>query len=248
MILLLDQGNTRIKWALMGLQHTLCEQGVVSREAGIAAIVDQMPEGVALRRVLLASVAGGEANSRLAADVSATFGVVAEFMAAKAHCAGLHNGYQNPVLLGVDRWMATLGAWVQVKTSCLVVDAGTALTIDAVVDDRHVGGYILPGLSMQRQTLGQHTALIGAPSDAGFVGWGRTTSSAVGNGTLFSVVATIERALVELQRGVDDTCSLFVTGGDAQAIATLLGVPAVVSEDLVFRGMMVQGVGVPLDQ
>lgn len=246
MILLLDQGNTRIKWALTGLHNTLIERGVVSREAGVSALTQQMPQGLALRRVLVASVAGGEANTRLAADVSASFGVVAELMAAEDHCAGLHNGYQNPVMLGVDRWMAMLGAWIQVRKSCLVVDAGTALTIDAVVGNRHVGGYILPGLGMQRKALGQHTALIGAVSNAGVCGWGRTTSSAVANGTLFSVVATIERAFVELQRGVDDTCSLFVTGGDAQAVATLLSVPAVISEDLVFRGMMVQGVGVPV--
>lgn len=244
MILLLDQGNTRLKWALMDGSHRVHAKGAIGREAGVAALVEQIPGSPAPGRVLVASVAGSDANSRLAEDVRAAFGVAVEFMVTELHCAGLYNGYQNPALLGVDRWMATLGAWIQVGTSCLVVDAGTALTIDAVAGDRHIGGYILPGLWMQRQMLGQRTALIGVSSEGGALTWGRTTSSAVANGTLLSVVATIERALVELQRDVDDTCSLFVTGGDAREIASLLGVPAVVREDLVFRGMMVQGVGV----
>lgn len=243
MILLLDQGNTRLKWALIDGNHRLYARGAVGREAGVAAMVEQMPRNPAPGRVLAASVAGSDVNSRLADDVRAAFDVVMEFMVAEVHCAGLHNGYQNPAALGVDRWMATLGAWIQVRKSCLVVDAGTALTIDAVAGDRHIGGYILPGLWMQRQMLGQRTALIEVSSEAGAMTWGRATSSAVANGTLLSVVATIERALVELQRSVDDTCSLFVTGGDAREIVSLLSVPAVTSEDLVFRGMMVQGVG-----
>lgn len=244
MILLLDQGNTRLKWALVDGNHRLHSRGVVGRDEGVAAMVGQMPGRLPPNRVLLASVAGSDANSRLAEDVRDAFGVVMERMVARNHCAGLYNGYQDPTLLGVDRWMAILGAWSQVKKSCLVVDAGTALTIDAVAGDHHIGGYILPGLRMQRQTLGQSTALIGVSSDAGILTWGRTTSSAVANGTLLSAVATIERALVELQGCVDDTCSLFVTGGDAREIVPLLSVAAIVNEDLVFRGMMVQGVGV----
>lgn len=243
MILLLDQGNTRLKWALVDGQHRFHAKGGVDRDAGVAAVAGQMSGAYSPVRVLAASVAGNDVNRRLASAVKAAFHLEPEFMVAPARCAGLYNGYLQPELLGVDRWMAMLGAWIQIRKSCLVVDAGTALTIDAVAGDRHVGGYILPGLGMQRRVLGQQTALIGISADAGVLDWGRTTASAVANGTLLSAVATIEKALVELQRVVDDTCSLFVTGGDARGIAGLLKVPVIVGEDLVFRGMMVQGVG-----
>lgn len=235
----MDRGNSRLKWQLLGADMCPVSGGIADDVDDIGSVFRAVAG--APHRVVVVSVAGGAADSRLAGQIHSVFGVSAEFLVSVAECAGLHNGYRDPGRLGVDRWMAVLGAWSEIRRSCLVVDAGTAMTIDAVADNRHLGGYILPGLRMQRESLGQRTALVGSSLDAGTVDWGRATQEAVANGTLLSAVATIERALVELQRAVDDTCPLFVTGGDAPVIAPLLSVPAVACDDLVFRGMIVQG-------
>lgn len=239
MILLLDQGNSRLKWMLANNAGETVLRGAVDRTvAPAAALAAVSREHV--DRVFVASVAGSEVDASLKAAVYALFGIEPHFLSAVAESAGLQNGYLEPSRLGVDRWLAMLGARSMVKTSCVVVDAGTALTIDVIRADRHVGGFIIPGLSMQREALGMGTALVGSSDLDGSLAWGRTTRDAVANGTLHAVVAAIERALVELSRSVDDTCALLITGGDAQEVAALMSVPAVVSDDLVFRGMLVQ--------
>lgn len=191
-------------------------------------------------KVLVSSVAGGTANADLAGRIRRLFGVDPEFMASLAACAGLHNGYRDPSRLGVDRWLGMLGARARVSGSFLVVDAGTALTIDAVAGDRHLGGFILPGIDMQRDALGQRTALVGRAEGQAGLAWGCTTADAVCNGTLFSAVATVEKALVELRTRVDDTCALVMTGGNAPGITRMLSEPVVLCDDLVFTGMLVQ--------
>lgn len=242
MILLLDQGNTRLKWRL--LRSGADVAGAGSGAGGLADAADCIAAcggATALQAVLVASVAAPETTRQLLCDSEGLFGLVPHHLVAIRQCGGLKNGYLEPDRLGVDRWLAMLGARDSGAESFLVVDAGTAVTIDAVMGGVHRGGYILPGLSMQRESLGYGTARVGAVRGKAVAGWGLKTDTCVLNGTARAVAELASSSLIELQLAVGDTCPLFVTGGDVPEIVTLLrGGPIMECDDLVFRGMVVQ--------
>lgn len=242
MILLLDQGNTRLKWRLICSGADVAGSGSgMESLADAADCLAACGGGASLQAVLVASVAAPEITRKLLDDSESIFGLVPHHLAAIRQCGGLRNGYLEPHKLGVDRWLAMLGAREREVESFLVVDAGTAVTMDAVVRGVHLGGYILPGLSMQRAALGCGTARVGTAAGRAGAGWGVQTNACVLNGTARAVAELASASLIELQKTVGDTCPLFITGGDAPEIVTLLrGGPVIECEDLVFKGMIVQ--------
>lgn len=238
-MLLVDQGNTRLKWRLVDAGGGLAGEGGAGDIGAFAAGLPRWRGVVA--RVLVSSVAGSAARATLAEAVQAGLGVRAEFLASQPRCAGLANGYTEPARLGVDRWLVMLGARACVRGGLVVVDAGTALTIDAVdAGGHHLGGYILPGLRMQVAALYSGTADVGVPFAAPAAAPGTNTGAAVTNGVALAAVALAERTLVELQERLADTCSLFITGGDAEVLVPLFKVPCTRSAELLFQGMLVQ--------
>lgn len=238
MILLVDAGNTRLKWRVV----EDAGHGVLAGGAALAPaeIVAGLPGGP-LTAVVVASVRGADANQVLARQLEVVLeGRQVSFLRPLPEFAGLINGYDAPQSLGVDRWLAMVGAWDHRHAAALVVDAGTAVTIDAIARGRHLGGYILPGLGLQRAALGKGTAGVGHHHAPGERVFGRNTADAVANGTLSDLCAAIEFAFVELTREAGDTCQLFVTGGDGRLLANALRVPAEWRENLVLEGMLLQ--------
>lgn len=240
MNLLLDQGNTRTRWVVMAGDHVAArgsfgEAGAEPHD-GLAAWADRVS------RVAVSSVADAGRRAALAGTLRRLGHREPCFLAAQAAAGGISSGYRDPARLGVDRWLAMLGARRLGSGPFLVVDAGTAMTLDAVdARGQHLGGYIVPGLRLQCRALEAGTARVGLSELEPVTEWGRDTAEAVANGVLLSLAALVDRALIELRRGVGDTCRLVLTGGDARRIAPVLqsGVP-VVDEDLLFRGMLVQ--------
>lgn len=132
----------------------------------------------------------------------------------------LHNSYAQPQLMGVDRWLAMLGAQqFHQNQALIVVDAGTALTLD-VVDSlgMHQGGWILPGLRLQQQAVTSHTAKVfNRDEQRPELGFGQDTASCLQNGALAAVVAAIRYGVSMVPQG-----KLVLTGGDAPALLRYL--------------------------
>lgn len=151
----------------------------------------------------------------------------------------LSHGYSDPSQLGIDRWLAMLAARVKYKeASLLVVDAGSAVTLDLVEENQHVGGYICPGVGLNREMLGQKLALPeveGSQDDQ--VSPGFSTVVCIRHGALMSVVASIEY-LANHYLGEDNR--IVLTGGDANQLATLLDREVTIHSDLVLDGLVVQ--------
>lgn len=183
-------------------------------------------------------VTGPTGVAALSHAVREMFGVPLRIAETGTDFRGLKNGYTRPERLGVDRWLAIIGART-LRQGVLVVDAGTAMTIDGVSrDGRHVGGYIVPGYRLQCAALGRYTAAVSNQELAEPVlDWGRSTEEAVANGVRLGMVALINRARVDLQKLVADTCSVILTGGDAYLLVGAVDHHAVVDEDLLFRGL-----------
>lgn len=240
-----DQGNTRLKWALVGPDGGFVLSGAESGpflSDSTCSQVEAATGSIAKLQVGFCSVAPAERRERLASQLRDWGGVRPHVFCSRSARPGLTNGYVEPALLGVDRWLAMAGAVTSHSGPLLVVDAGTALTIDAVDGaGRHLGGYIVPGMQLQLRALGAGTAHIGQVAADHKMGWGSSTAEAVANGVTLSLVSAVERAAIELSRAVDDTCRLVLTGGDAAVIAAhTVFADVVVDPQLLFRGMLVE--------
>jgi len=235
LILELDVGNTCIKWRLD-------QSGVVS----IASDLDELAvalDGLSMERVRVASVRSAEFDGRLRVLLQRRFAVDAEFALSLRSCGDVRTDYQYPERLGVDRWLAVLAAHATYTTDALVVDCGSAVTMDYIdVSGVHRGGYIVPGLRLMRRALAVDTAAVQvAPGAAESACWGTTTEMAVNNGILDMVVGGIQRVVRQSGSG-DAPLTLVLTGGDAQALQQYLSDEAadlVLHESLVLDGLAI---------
>ncbi|HAF44642.1 MAG TPA: type III pantothenate kinase, partial [Gallionellaceae bacterium] len=155
-MLLLDVGNSRCKWALVQ-DGAWTHQGVAGNTEWIALqhafAALPVPD-----RVVVSNVAGEAMAQRLRA-VCAEWKCPLEFVTASAQCCGVHNGYEQTERLGSDRWAALIAAWQRVRGACLVVNCGTATTVDALsAQGEFLGGLILPGVSLMQHSLATNTA------------------------------------------------------------------------------------------
>lgn len=229
--LLVDAGNTRLKWARV-------EDGEW-RAAGSGDYRDWSALVRALDGVSachIACVAGG-AHAQALAAVLAAAGVRATWHAAAASFGEVRNTYETPQQLGVDRWMALIAARARCREAVLVVSAGTALTADALAaDGRFLGGVIVPGLGLMRQAL--HTGTAGVAPPAGTVtAFPRTTADAVESGIVAALCGVVRQQydLLAAQAGMTPRCLL--SGGDAARLQPHLGLPAEVVPMLVLEGV-----------
>ena len=157
--LLLDIGNTRIKWGLADgakLQRTGTVTHEKIRDAGIAALTTRLPRRV--DRILACNVAGTSLATRISGVMHLHCDTDTHFVHPARAGFGITNGYGRPRRLGVDRWVAMIGAYAEFSRALCVVDAGTAVTIDALDrQGQHLGGQIIPGLRMMQDALTSET-------------------------------------------------------------------------------------------
>jgi type III pantothenate kinase len=236
MLLLIDAGNTRIKWALVDPQQPAqwMASGAVPH-AGLNALVASWQHS-SVTGALVANVAGATLQSQLAALLHDGLGVTPQWFVSCADCAGLHNGYRNPAQLGCDRFAAMIGARARYPAQALlVVSCGTATTIDAVsAAGDFIGGMILPGLDMMRTALARNTAqLPQVADDAALLPlFADQTAAAILSGCLVAQTGAIERALA-----AHGGARCILSGGAAARIAAALSVPTVLIDHLVLHGL-----------
>lgn len=237
-ILLLDAGNSRIKWGVaqdgdISVGEPLPSQALLSREL-LDRCWAQMDRPAV---VALASVAGKQVDDTLCAWVSDHWRRDVCRITACKRTAGVVNGYQNPEQLGVDRWLAMLAARSLVPSdSVCVVDCGTAITLDVLdVDGQHRGGVIAPGLTMMKQALARGTDRLTVIDQADYQNLGTTTAAAIATGVMGAALGLIEHFMQKY--GMNST--LLLTGGDAPRIATALSLPHRQEPHLVLKGLLI---------
>ncbi|MDE2305693.1 MAG: type III pantothenate kinase [Gammaproteobacteria bacterium] len=243
MILVIDVGNTRLKWAWLTSAGLTDQQSIVHRGAKASLwttavfAAAQTPE-----RVLVANVAGEKIAKTIARQTRKRFGLRPEFVTSSSRFQELANGYLDPALLGVDRWLALVGAWTIARSAFCVLDAGTAVKVDGVdATGQHLGGLIAPGIHMMRESLFARTsdiaraAVQSTPSMAGVLA--NNTVGAVSRGAVFALAGLAERAIETIEQSAGVRPRLFLTGGDAGMVATALRSRGEIVPDLVLRGL-----------
>jgi type III pantothenate kinase len=236
-VLLLDVGNSRLKWATAsGTQ--LEAGGAVAHDGNPAAAVSALAPARA-DAVWIANVTGPALAAPLAVALAARYSVTPRFAAVQAEYAGLRAAYAEPQRLGVDRWLALLAAWSATRGGACVISAGTALTFDAVeADGRHLGGVIAPGLlAMQQAVLGVTRFPSSGPAPDYSEGLGVDTDACVRQGALHAGAGLVER-LAARHSGLR-----WITGGDAAVLARHLGPGWTVRPQLVLEGLLAYACG-----
>ena len=245
-ILLVDIGNSRTKCAVLRGQKLGAARAFphAPNGASLAALVRSAPRDVA--RVIAVSVAGARSERALARAVLARFGLRTEFIRSARSAAGVRNGYRDVWRLGADRWVAVVGAHALAGArAALVVNVGTAMTIDAVTArGRHLGGAIAPGPALMYESLLSGTQGIrrrarGTRPKKTQRMFAADTASALSAGAAFACAALVDRAVAEAARTPAARPLLLLTGGAAASLQPYIKSAFRRVPDLVLRGLAV---------
>lgn len=237
MRLLIDAGNTRIKWAVVDGARWVADGALAHDQTDalrhIAADHAVAPSATGV------NVAGPAVGASIHAALGAA-GVTPQWLRSSAQRGGVHNLYDDPTQLGADRWAALIGARAHHRGPCLVVSAGTATTVDLLASDgRFLGGLILPGEWLMRRALARDTAQLplaeGEPQVTP-----RNTVDAIVTGCLYAQVGAIERMFRHIADQPDARCLL--AGGAADRLRPLLDLPCERVDHLVLRGLTIVSV------
>jgi type III pantothenate kinase len=239
-ILLIDLGNSSLKWAWLEMDGL----GVVERaqyagtDSDLELPLSRWQEQPRPGRVLISAVAAPQVVKAVQSWIIEHWDLEPEILKAEASALGVTSGYDNPEQLGVDRWIALIAAHHAVTGPACVVDCGTAVTIDVIAGDgRHLGGLILPGIGLMRETLKSRTAIPWVEKGDGEELLATDTGSAVAAGGLNAVAALVEKILRQSAERLGERPALLLTGGDATKLQSVLGEPARSEPDLVMKGL-----------
>lgn len=235
-IVLVDVGNSQIKWLQVGDAdvNTWQTQQSCPRSAS-ALLASLVSAGVSTREVVVSSVADEDFNASLTATFVNAGWEAPQFAVSQSKRLGLTNSYSEPRRMGVDRWLAMLAAWHRVAGPVIVVDAGTALTVD-IVDSggSHEGGYILPGIGLMESALMRDTHRVRFSDGADrSLRPGQSTAQCVTSGVWLAGHAAVQAVLSHY---VD--YRVLITGGDAQALMQL-GIDGEWCPHLVLEGLFI---------
>ena len=242
--LLVDIGNSRLKWALDDDQILQSGVVVITDSDFIVQLQNQWQQ-LQPESAVLCSVADKKMTEKISATIRENWPCPLHQVTVSDNALGVTNAYSNPLQLGADRWAALLAARKLVSGPVCIVDCGTAITVD-VMDDQgqHLGGAILPGASLQRQMLKQETAgvdlqKIKSPKLTGLPI--TSTTAAVQYGTSYGLAGAIDRLIIEFSAQLGDNMTVLLTGGAAPDIAGLLSTDCRMEKDLVFKGLSLLG-------
>jgi type III pantothenate kinase len=247
--LLVDIGNSRIKWATLTAEGLSCSGARAYAAASLPQVLTQAWSRLARpQRVPICSVAGNEANRQVARGMEQAWGMRPEYLRAEAEAYGIVNAYADPQTLGADRWAAMIGAHQRRPGPCCIVDYGSAITSDLLdADGRHLGGRIAPGLGMMLRALTTGTdalsALVDAAAlssealDSGIPDPGTSTRDCIVSGLLHAALAPTLQLLQTAAKRFSSAPSLIVTGGDAQLLLPHLPADTHHEPDLVLLGL-----------
>lgn len=242
MKLLVDVGNTRIKWALL-------DGGTLGECTARTYDLDKLPELLddywrdmpEPQQICVANVCGGEAAQAISAYVGRRWRLEPVYARVRTSEAGVTNAYRDITELGIDRWLGLVAAWNKYQAPLVVAGCGTAVTIDAVDGGGcHLGGLIVPGLRLMQNSLLSGTRGIATADTGGPVmDLGDSTASCVANGAAWAVVSALDRVGADMERKLGAGLQRLITGGDAATVNGLLKRQFIFEPNLVLEGLAI---------
>jgi type III pantothenate kinase len=243
--LAIDVGNTRLKWAQYASPQpgaVLIAHGAVFLET-IDSLADADWKALSAPSSMLGCIVAGEAVKRRVEEQLELWDVEPRWVVSTREACGVSNGYDHPNRLGVDRWVAMIGARHRVLARgrprpVLVVMVGTAVTVDAVdAGGRFLGGLILPGFGLMLRALEMGTAGLKAPTGEA-VDFPTNTSDALMSGGADALAGAVERMYRKLRARTGEEPALIMSGGAAVKLAPITELPFETVDTLIFDGLL----------
>ena len=240
MILLVDIGNSQIKWTTIQSKVLADSQYFSRPKTGIKAALNKAWKSLEdIEAVFVSNVAGDKIAAQLTEWIDKQWKLTPVFVQSEKRRFGVTNAYEQPETLGVDRWLAIVAGRQHARQVTCVIDCGTAITVDIVTEKgQHQGGLIVPGLSLMKKMLTDNTDALGnVTQESEFNLLATNTHTAIQAGTLYMVTATLENLINDLQQNFTDEVRFLITGGDAEEIIPLMPQPLIHEPDLVLKGL-----------
>lgn len=243
--LLIDVGNSSVKWRLITHATTKNKptmlQQQYAKDINTSFFIKCWEKLDKPEKVVVSCVAKKQVWQALEQACEQLWSVKAERIASSKDGFGLVNAYNQPSDLGSDRWCAMIGVFEKTDSDFVVVDCGSAITLDVVTGSgNHLGGYILPGLAMMKQSLGMNTAevQVDLSSITSSLTPACSTQGGVDSAVYLSAVKLIE-AVYEQQDKQSKNVQCVLTGGGAESIAKFLSIKYVMMPELVLDGLAI---------
>lgn len=240
-ILLLDLGNSRVKWALSEAGEWLAEGA--SQYDRLDNLFLEWDRFQPPRKVLGCNVAGEDRIVPIT-QYWRKRNVPLNWIHSREAFSGVSNLYDKPEQLGTDRWAALVGAWSRAKGACLVVSAGTAFTVDTLNQQgEFISGFILPGKRLMHQSLvsGTH-ALDDIPGN--ITDFPRNTADGMASGIALALNSTVQMSFQHMASLKNPSPLCIITGGDAEWLSKQLPFSVIIAPKLVLEGLLIMADGV----
>lgn len=249
MNLLVDIGNSRIKWLLHDSDNNqfYAAGATLYNKVDLQILFDEHWGDLKIpSKVLVANVAGLPIEENLNAWVTKIWQLKTEYAQTGISSHGVHNAYSDPSELGVDRWMSMIAAWHKFqshKKAICIIDCGTATTMDGISKTgQHIGGVIFPGYTLMQKALIQNTSGINVtttrktiPSDTFY----NTTKQGINSGCALATIATIDKLAELMKEHYGEQTIHLITGGNAQFFIDQLRDKFEYEPDLVLHGLAI---------
>lgn len=233
-ILAVDAGNTRFKWGIS-------ENGVWLATGAVATsdhegIEDALSGNPPVDRIAVSNVAGEAVAERIRAALPPALQV--HWAESRAEQCGVRSGYAEPRQLGADRWAALIGARRLFDGPCVVVNAGTTMTVDALSGDGiFLGGLIVAGYDLMRDALSRGTAQL-KPRHGSFTFFPDNTEDAIASGAINALAGAIDRMVNYLADSGEDDAAVVLSGGNAALLEPRLAQRVIAVDNLVLEGLV----------
>jgi type III pantothenate kinase len=234
-VLAIDAGNSRIKWGYADDSGWLRRAWLATKDAaGIEAAIGDLPQPA---RIVISNVAGDSVRDALTAAL-AHLNAAPLWVQGREQQCGVKSGYADPAQLGSDRWAGLIAAWKLHGCACVVVNAGTTMTVDALSGEGvFLGGVIVPGLELMRSSLAGATAQLKlAPGE--FCYFPDNTADAIMSGAINALTGAIERMRAYMTETGQGAPQVLLSGGAAPLLQPRLNLRSVLVDNLVLDGLL----------
>jgi type III pantothenate kinase len=238
-VLAIDAGNSRIKWGYADDSGWVRRAWLDTSDA--AGLCDALKQGLhdwpAPARIVVSNVAG-ERVQDLLAQALAMYSAVPLWVRGREQQCGVRSGYADPAQLGSDRWAGLIAAWKLYGVACVVVNAGTTMTVDALsAEGVFLGGVIVPGLDLMRGSLASGTAQLRLQPGA-FYYFPDNTADAIMSGAVNALCGAVDRMCGYMEESGQGTPLVVLSGGAAVLVKPRLNLRAELVDNLVLEGLL----------
>lgn len=244
-ILLVDIGNSRIKWALY--EHDQIGDQKVGwwQENDLDEILNSSWQDFdQINAVYISNVAGNSIEATVSKWCEKHWNLKPSFAKVSKNSGGVINCYSNAQKLGIDRWLAMIAGWNISKGEVCIIDCGSAVTVDVINSEGlHQGGMISPGLALSGRALNDHTHALSLEQRENFPMLADNTTDAINSGCYHQFIGGIRHVVGKMQQQFGSDMKYIITGGDAELVLSDSNMSTLELDirhepDLILQGLM----------